>query len=206
MKIDVPTLNKALGNVDIYLLDQILKGAYTGADKVLDAGCGEGRNSVYFLNNGCEIFGIDSNPSAIRMLRFVAASINPSIDRENFSVGTLEELPYDSETFDLVICSAVLHFARDADHFATMFNEICRVLKPGGNLFIRTATSVGIEDKIISLGSGCYHLPDGSNRFLLHLDDFKTIPAIYGLAYSEPFKVVNVEGKRCMSTLLFKKD
>ncbi|WP_332912670.1 hypothetical protein [Algoriphagus boritolerans] len=47
---EVTELNQLLGNVDIYLLDQILKGRFSKEMKILDAGCGEGRNAVYFIN------------------------------------------------------------------------------------------------------------------------------------------------------------
>lgn len=202
---NVQDLNKVLGNIDLYLLDQILKGRFSPSMKILDAGCGEGRNLMYFIRNNYDVSGIDSNPDAISMLQFVARSSNPALSRDNFLVGTLEEMPYPSGEFDVVICSAVLHFAKDEQHFDKMFAEIVRVSKPGGIIFIRTASSIGIEDKIGISKNGCYNLPDGSFRFLIHRSHMDEFPALYGLSYVEPFKTVNVADIRCMSNLVLKK-
>jgi 2-polyprenyl-3-methyl-5-hydroxy-6-metoxy-1,4-benzoquinol methylase len=49
------------GDIDIYLFDQILKNQFSALMKILDAGCGEGHNLVYFLRNGFEVYGIDQN-------------------------------------------------------------------------------------------------------------------------------------------------
>lgn len=202
---NVQDLNKALGNIDLYLLDQILKGRFYPSMKILDAGCGEGRNLMYFIQNKYEVSGIDSNPDAIRMLQFVARSSNPALPRENFTVGNLEAMPYSSNEFDVVICSAVLHFAQDEQHFNKMLAEIVRVSKSGAIIFIRTASSIGIEDKIGEADNGCYNLPDGSCRFLIHRSHMNEIPVLHGLDYLEPFKTVNVADLRCMSNLVLKK-
>lgn len=205
MKIDIQTLNKALGNIDLYLLDQILKGRFNPAMRILDAGCGEGRNLTYFIQNGYDVYGIDINPSAIRMLQFVATSLNPVINKTNFQVGTVEQLSFEEGYFDVVICNAVLHFAKNHNHFKAMLLSLVNVLKPGGILFVRTASSIGIEDEAIATSNGCYDLPDGSNRYLIHKEQIETLPTEFGLTYIEPFKTVNVEGSRCMSTLVLKK-
>ena len=55
------TLIEMVGNTDIYLLDQIMKARYLKGDKVLDAGCGTGRNMFWFINNGITIYGIDAD-------------------------------------------------------------------------------------------------------------------------------------------------
>lgn len=205
MEMDIQTLNKALGNIDLYLLDQILKGAFNPAMKVLDAGCGEGRNLTYFLQNGYDVYGVDANPGAIRMLQFVATSLRPSIDKAHFKVGTVEDMPFEEAYFDLVVCNAVLHFARNHEHFKAMFSALVRVLKPGGILFVRTASSIGIEDKVVATNDGCYDLPDGSKRYLIHKAHIEKLPLEFGLEYIAPFKTVNVEDKRSMSVLVLKK-
>ena len=139
------------------------------------------------------------------MLQFVAASLNPSGNKANFQVGVLEDLPYEDEYFDLTICSAVLHFAQNEEHFNKMMREISRVTKRGGDIFIRTASSIGIEDKILPTGDGRYDLPDGSSRYLIHKKEAEDVPVRFGLEYVEPFKTVNVNDERCMSTLILRK-
>ena len=147
----VPQLNKLLGNIDIYLLDQVLKNRFDKAMRILDAGCGEGRNLVYFLNNGFEVYGVDQNPDAIRMLQFVSGSINPTYPRSRFITADLMAMPFEDAYFDWVISCAVLHFARDQSHFEALFAEHDRVLKPGGSLFLRMTSQRGLENEVVPM-------------------------------------------------------
>src|SRR5712671_6166576 len=102
--------------IDIYLFDQLLRGRFDRRRRVLDAGCGEGRNLVYFLRHGFECFGIDRVPASVLEIRRLAASLAPNMPAENFQVGEVNHLPWPDATMDVVICSAVLHFARDEAH------------------------------------------------------------------------------------------
>src|SRR5436190_10862382 len=111
------TLLELYGNIDIYLFDQLLKGRYDNARKVLDVGCGGGRNLFYFLRNGYEVFGIDPNARAIETVKQLSAELAPDNPLENFIVCNAENLPHSDNAFDLVICSAVLHFAKDEQQF-----------------------------------------------------------------------------------------
>jgi tellurite methyltransferase len=96
-------IQDTFGNIDIYLFDQILKGTYDDCDMILDAGCGTGRNLLYLLKCGANVFGVDQNPETIAQLRTLSGSF-PQIDpQENFKVASVEQLPFESETFDLVI-------------------------------------------------------------------------------------------------------
>ncbi|MCC5931907.1 MAG: class I SAM-dependent methyltransferase [Cyclobacteriaceae bacterium] len=197
-------LNRLLGNVDIYLLDAILKGLFEPEMKILDAGCGEGRNLFYFIRNGFSVNGIDSNASAIQMLQFTARSLNPNYIPSDFKVGKLEEMPWPDQTFDAIICSAVLHFAENEVHFFKMTDELVRVLKPGGTLFIRMASDIGFEIKPEKADDFRHHLPDGSVRFLLTRNLLSNCLQRYALSFIEPLKTVNVADQRCMSTLLLR--
>ncbi|WP_075348872.1 class I SAM-dependent methyltransferase [Algoriphagus marinus] len=198
-------LNRLLGNIDIYLLDQILKARFSTEMKILDAGCGEGRNAVYFLNAGFQIFGFDQEELAVQYLRFVAKSLQPNYDAHRFQVGRMEEMPFHAGAFDAVICSAVLHFARDEENFWQMMNEMCRVLKPGGILWFRMTTAFGgILEKSTELGDGKYLLPDGSERFVLqqkHLDKILDM----GFQFLEVPKTVLVLGQREMGVFVLEK-
>ncbi|HCB47339.1 MAG TPA: SAM-dependent methyltransferase, partial [Algoriphagus sp.] len=152
---EINELNRLLGNVDIYLLDQILKGRFTKEMKILDAGCGEGRNTAYFVNQGYQIFGIDPDEFAIQYCRFQSKSLKNEYDAHRFQIGRLEEIPFHGEAFDVVICSAVLHFAKNVDNFRQMISEIYRVLKPGGIFWFRMCTGFGgILDSAKEIGNG----------------------------------------------------
>lgn len=198
-------LNKQLGNIDLYLLDQVLKGRYDRSMKILDAGCGEGRNMVYFLRKGYEVYGVDNNPAAIQMLQFVSGSLSKGYDTSRFIVSTIETIPFEQKFFDAIICSAVLHFAKNEKHFDQMFSKLFNVLKSGGSLFIRMTSDIGLEDKVVRLGENQYQLPDGSIRYLLKRDKINKLISQYNLSLLEPVKTVNVDDKRCMTNLMMKK-
>ncbi|WP_225000059.1 bifunctional 2-polyprenyl-6-hydroxyphenol methylase/3-demethylubiquinol 3-O-methyltransferase UbiG [Cesiribacter sp. SM1] len=199
-------LNQELGNIDIYLLDAILKGYFPAGSRVLDAGCGEGRNLHWLLKNGYEAWGVDKNPSAIRMLRYVANSLQKGYPAERFDETGVEEMHYPPAAFDAVISSAVLHFAENEAHFRQMWAEMYRVLKPGGVLFIRTATLLGMNpDEVQKTADGKYLLPDGSYRFVLSATLLADLLRQYPVQWLEPLKSVLVANQRSMGVLVLKK-
>ena len=65
------SISVLLGCTDIYPIDHIMKGRYAPGDKILDAGCGDGRNMHWFVQNNFEIYGIDSSEAAIIICRYV---------------------------------------------------------------------------------------------------------------------------------------
>lgn len=198
-------LQEQFGNIDIYLFDQLLKGTFDNCKTILDVGCGSGRNIVYFLKQRFQVFGVDQNPAAIELVKQLSLQLAPASDPENFKVALVEHMPFITSSFDLVICSAVLHFAVDEEHFDRMVRSIWRVLKPGGFLFARLASDIGIEEQIVPLGNRRFYLPDGSERFLVNeqilLDYTKSLN---GTLY-EPLKTTNVQNLRCMTTWCLKK-
>lgn len=198
------TLQQQYGNIDIYLFDQLLKGTYNQCHKILDVGCGGGRNLVYFLRNGYEIHGVDPSPHAIAAVQQLAQSIAPG-NIDNFKIALAEDLPYADNEFDLVISSAVLHFAISMDHFDNMLRSMWRVLKRGGYLFARLASDIGIEMLVQPLENGRYLLPDGSERFLIN----QQLPLAYTerleARLHEPIKTTNVQNLRCMTTWCLQK-
>ncbi|HLT07876.1 MAG TPA: class I SAM-dependent methyltransferase [Cyclobacteriaceae bacterium] len=203
---DIAALNKLLGNLDIYLLDQILKGRFNKEQRILDAGCGEGRNIIYFLREGFQIFGIDSNPIAIQMARIQAQTIQKDYDIYRFQTALVEDMPFHHGAMDVVISSAVLHFANNTSHFQQMLKEMLRVLRPGGILFLRMTTAVQeILGNATPLGDGLYRLPDGSKRFVLTEKLLAEMMAAHGLRHLEAPKSVLVHGKRAMGVFVMQK-
>ena len=198
-------LLRQIGLIDINLLDQIMKGRFDPSMRVLDAGCGNGRNLVWFLRGGFQVHGIDQDEESVAATAKLAAKLAPHLPDSNFRQESIEALPFRNETFDLVICIAVLHFAKDEEHFYHMFNELMRVLKPGGIMFIRLATSIGLEERIRKVEGLRYRLPDGTERFLVDEKTIYNFTKEYGSTMVEPIKTVNVQNERCMTTWVLKK-
>lgn len=167
---------------------------------LLDAGCGGGRNLVYFLRNGFKVSGVDEHPEAVSQVRRLAAQLAPDLPSSNFHVSDVAEIAFPGESFDAVVCSAVLHFARDEAHFDRMLDAMWRVLKPGGLFFARLASTIGLEGRVTPIQGRWYHLPDGSDRFLV--DDAMLTRAAdrLGARWADPLKTTLVQNQRSMAT------
>ena len=198
-------LNEFFGDIDIYLFDQILKNRFSKEMKILDAGCGGGRNLVYFLRSGFGCFGVDRNSDAIEYVRQISQMLAPENPPENFQISSVEKMSFADEKFDVVISSAVLHFAEDEKHFDEMLAEMFRVLKPNGMLFARLASSIGIENKVEKIAERRYFLPDGSERFLVDEKMLISATENLGATFIEPIKTTNVQNLRCMTTWVTRK-
>lgn len=196
------SVQQLLAQTDIYLIDQFQKGRYKPTDTILDAGCGTGRNMHWFLQNNIHITGIDPQAAAIHTLR----SNYPGLAAGRSFVTTIEDNDFADDHFDHIICSAVLHFANNTAQFKYMLAALVRIVKPGGSLFIRMASDIGIENRITTAGEGVYLLPDGSKRFLLTRSLLQDCMLQYKLAFIEPLKTTNVDDLRCMSTLVLRKE
>lgn len=202
-------LREQFGEIDIYLFDQLLKGTIQPGMKVLDAGCGAGRNLVYLMRNGYQVFGIDESEVAIKNVSELAAKLAPQLSPENFQVQPVENISFPrgdtGEMFDVIISSAVLHFARDEGHWRAMVNEMWRVLQKGGIFFSRLASTIGIEAEVESIGGRRYRLPDGREWFLVDAEMLKQVTAALAGEFMEPIKTTVVDQKRAMTTWVIRK-
>jgi len=196
------------GNIDIYVFDQLLRGRIAPGMRVFDAGCGGGRNLVYLLRQGYEVCGNDVDANAIahvRSMAAAAASARRPATPSDFRVEPIEDTSFADAHADVVIASAVLHFARDAAHFDAMVRQMWRVLKPGGMFFARLASTIGIADEVRPLGGGRYHLPDGSERFLVDAATIEDWTKRLGGELLDPIKTTVVHGQRSMTTWVARK-
>ncbi len=193
-------LREQFGNIDIYLFDQLLKGSFATDMRILDAGCGDGRNLIYFMRGGYPCFAVDTSAQAIEHVRRMASVLAPHLPHQNFRVETVDSMSFADESFDAVISSAVLHFAANEDDFQRMLEGMWRVLRPGGIFFARLASSIGIENKITARGNGRYLLPDQSERFLADEKMLLAETHKLGAEFLEPIKTTNVQNLRAMTT------
>ena len=194
-------LRSEFGNIDIYLFDQLLRGRIAPGMRVLDAGCGYGRNLVFLLRQAFEVFGVDADPRAVESVRQLAVPLPAA----NFRVETVEAMSFADASVDVVISSAVLHFAHDDRHFDAMLREMWRVLEPGGLFFCRLASSIGIEHQIKPRAGRRFLLPDGSERYLADEALLMNLTQEIRGELLDPLKTTVVQNQRSMTTWVLRK-
>ena len=197
------TIQEQFGQIDIYVFDQILRGNIGAGMRVLDAGCGYGRNLVYLLRDGAEIFAADANPEAVAHVQALAGELAPQLAAENFRVAELDKLPFADGFADVVICNSVLHFARDERHFLAMVEELWRVLRPGGLLFCRLGSRIGMDFERIR--GHVYQIGDGSEWFLVDEAVLLQMTKQMNGVLVDPLKTTIVQDYRCMTTWVLRK-
>jgi tellurite methyltransferase len=193
------TLQEQFGEIDIYLFDQLLRGRIAPGMRVFDAGCGGGRNLVYLLRSNYEVCGNDADADAVARTRALAEFLAPG-GHHDFRVEPIEQTSFPDRHADVVLASAVLHFARDQRHFEAMLRQMWRVLKPGGLFFARLASTIGLEQQILGVGGGRQKLPDGSERYLVDADGIRSWTAELGGTLVDPIKTTLVDRQRAMTT------
>ena len=200
----MPSLQQQFGHIDIYLFDQLLRSNIVPGMRILDAGCGGGRNLIYLLREGYEIFAADANPSAVEQLRALAAALAPTLPAENFRVEPVEAMSFPNAFADVVLLSAVLHFARDDAHFTAMLHGPWRALKPGGLFFCRLASTIGMQQQRLS--GRRFLSPDGQERYLVDEPLLLQLTADLGAHLVDPIKTTVVQNQRCMTTWVLQKN
>ena len=198
-------LHEQFGDIDIYLFDQLLRRRITPGMRVFDAGCGSGRNLVFLLRAGYDISGVDADPRAIQAVQQLASTLAPHLPADNFRVEPLEQISFPKQSADVALSSAVLHFARDDEHFRAMLDGTWSVLKPGGLFFCRLASSIGMENQVHPIAGRRHRLPDGSERYLVDAELLETLTRELGGEFLDPLKTTVVQNQRCMTTWVVRK-
>jgi ubiquinone/menaquinone biosynthesis C-methylase UbiE len=112
-------------------------------------------------------------------------------------------MPFPDEFADVVISSAVLHFARDDQHFLAMLKEMWRVLKPGGMLFCRLGSRIGMDFEHVR--GHIFVVGDGSEWFLVDEQMLLQLTKDLNAVLVDPLKTTIVQDYRCMTTWVMRK-
>lgn len=200
-----PSIQEQFGQIDIYVFDQILKGRITPGMRILDAGCGTGRNIVYFLREGYDVYGVDLDVESVESVRTLATRVAPALPAQNFRVESVERMSFEDAWADVVISNTVLHFAADDAQFDRMLQEAWRVLKPGGLFFCRLGSTIGMESQVQQINGRRYRSPDGSERYLVDEALLTAYTQRLGAALADPLKTTIVQNQRSMTTWVLRK-
>ena len=201
----VPTIQELFGQIDIYLFDQLLKGRISPGMRILDAGCGSGRNLVYFLREGYEVYAADSDAQSVDHLRSLARMFAPALPASNFRVEPVEHMSFNDACADVVVSNTVLHLARDDAQFESMLLGSWRVLKPGGLFFCRVASTIGMENQFKRIQGRRFQSPDGAERYLVDEALLGSIAERLGGELADPLKTTVVQNQRSMTTWVMRK-
>ena len=129
----IPSSTRRLPSKALLLFEKILD--FNKPRRVLDAGCGNGRNAVYLGAKGSHVVAVDFSSAA---LATVKSEVEPSGIGHRISlekVDLLDALPFSDGTFDLCLDSYVsCHFTNNIDH-THYWSELSRVTRPGGHIF-----------------------------------------------------------------------
>ena len=197
------TVQEQFGQIDIYVFDQILRGNIAAGMRVVDAECGYGRNLVHLLRAGCEVFAVDADAAGVEYVRRLSASLNTGLPAENFQVAQIEEMPFPECFADVVICNSVLHFSRDEEHFRAILTELWRVLRPGGMLFCRLGSRIGMD--FVHVRGNIFVVGDGSEWFLVDEAMLLKLTKEMNAVLVDPLKTTIVQDFRCMTTWVLRK-
>ena len=141
---------------NMYMKDNIPSG------KILDYGCGSGNNSVFFLKNNYQVWGVDvakNSPSLVKR-NFEFHNINME-NLKNFSVIPPDntKLPFEDGFFDFIISNQVLYYLPSEEQIKAVVKELYRCLKPGGAVFFTMLgpKSYYIKEKTKQIHEGKIH-------------------------------------------------
>jgi SAM-dependent methyltransferase len=196
-------IQEQFGHIDIYVFDQILRGNIAPGMRILDAGCGYGRNLVHLLREGCEVFTVDASVEAVEHVRALAEQLAPNLPATNFRVLPIEKMDFPDNLADVVICNSVLHFARDEAHFLAMLEHLWRAVRPGGMLFCRLGSRIGMNFE--RLRGNIFRINDGSEWFLVDEAELMKMTDQMDAIMIDPLKTTIVQDYRCMTTWVLRK-
>jgi SAM-dependent methyltransferase len=202
----MPTLREQFGQIDIYLFDQLMKGHIAPGMRILDAGCGSGRNLVYFLRDGYEVYAADSDAKSVDHVRSLARKLAPALPESNFRVEPVERMSFEDRCADVVVSNTVLHLADDDAQFEAMLLGTWRVLKPGGLFFCRLASVIGMENQFVRIHGRRFRSPDGAQRYLVDEAMLVSLAERLGGEPIEPLKTTVVQNQRSMTTWVLRKN
>lgn len=202
---DIKKLNNELGNADLILIDQILKNRFHKHMRILDAGCGEGRNMVYFIRQNFNIYGIDCNREAVQMARILGQSINKAFEAENIRHFSIEDNPFPDHFFDAVLCINVLHSAKDRTSFFNLLDHLIQLLKPEGLLFLSMQSKIGLSKISMERYGNNVSYAEENGNFYFSNDLLSEIRTHEGLMEIEPVKTIVIDDNKSYTYLFIQK-
>lgn len=117
-------------NLDLVRIQKLFLKNFVG--KTLDYGFGTGENLIFLSNEGHRVYGLETSPTALKIVKNKIKKIKADLKILNNS----KKLPYSDNFFDNIVCMSVLSQLKNRENASNLLKEFSRVLKKGGNLII----------------------------------------------------------------------
>ena len=166
---------------------------------VLDLGCGNGNDTLYLTEKGFKVIACDFSLVALENVKLSV----PNVETKQLDIS--QTLPFENESFDLIIADLSLHYF-DSKTTVSVMNEIKRILKSGGSLIARVNST---EDTNYGAGQGevleeNFYFVDGYNKRFFTISDAEKFFSIIGplnvkctdmLRYAKPKTVIEINAQ-----------
>lgn len=103
---------------------------------VADIGCGAGTQCLIWARDGHRVHGLDVNEPLVELARERAREESLEVD---FRIGSASELPWNEGSFDVCLVPELLEHV---ENWEECLDEFCRILRPGGVLFLSTTNTL----------------------------------------------------------------
>ena len=123
------TINVDMQNVYQPFLEYLPKPHLSNQQKILDVGCGSGRDSVFFANQGFEVVAIDGSKSLIEL----AQQTDTRIDWQCLRFDEIAKQSWQNQFTGIWACASLLHMP--FDDLPKILNDLLSCLKPNGVLY-----------------------------------------------------------------------
>jgi 2-polyprenyl-3-methyl-5-hydroxy-6-metoxy-1,4-benzoquinol methylase len=123
------TINVDMQNVYHPFLEYLPKTHLSNQQKILDVGCGSGRDSVFFANKGFEVVAIDGSKSLIEL----AQQTDTRIDWQCLRFDEIAKQSWQNQFTGIWACASLLHVP--FDDLPKILNDLLSCLRPTGILY-----------------------------------------------------------------------
>lgn len=161
---------------DVYYL--LHRWKEKGYKRFLDLGCGMGRHSIFFAENGFHVTGYDLSESGLKILKELAKEKNLNVD---IVKGDITSLPFENESYDAILSYHSIYHV-DSEGMSKVIEEISRVLKKGGEIFLtllskRTYSYTAPDSVVVSENVRLKKEEEGNvfPHFYVNYDDIKNL-------------------------------
>lgn len=156
--------------------------------RVLDLGCGGGRHSELAASLGYEVSSIDVNPE---MLITTKERLHNKGLVSDIKEGSIDAIPFDDATFDIVITTGVLHQANTIEEYVTALEELARIVKSEGYVLLNIFTNKAWDDNYTITSQDGYSVltAEGLPQTLLPKDVFIDMMSTVG------FRLIDDQGE-----------